>query len=399
MGVTIEPARPWVRRTLGVLALASVLAVVLATTGILRQGGPAAPASSTTATTPGPVAAPPVAPPAAELAPAVPAPAAVPAAVVRRAPVAAAVAYPGALLDAPPAAVVAYQRAATIVDAAADCNLDWLVLAAIARIESDHGRGADGRHTVDLDGLVTPALVGARQDGRGGRSRVDDTDAGTIDHDRRWDAPVGPLGLLPATWASVAVDADGDTVRDPQDLDDASLAASVLLCAGGHDLGKPAALREALASYHPTKGFVATVLALVARYDEELTDVPLAVPMLSGSLDVAALCDCADELATGLRHAEAKVRRSGGGSTRTAAEPGPRPDSGTPPASEPDPTPEPEPTPDPTPGPEPTPEPDPVVTPDPEPAPEPPPTTEPDPAPAPEATATATEEPLTTVQG
>ncbi|NGZ99475.1 lytic transglycosylase domain-containing protein [Nocardioides sp. W3-2-3] len=269
MGVTTGSAARWVRRGLGLLVLASVLAVVLATTGILNQGDRPAPAA-TSADAALPVAPPSVAPEVvapAQVPAAVPAPLPVQAVAVRRAPVAAA--YPGALLDAPPAAVAAYQRAATIIDSAADCNLDWLVLAALGRIESDHGRGTDGRHRVSEEGLVRPALVGAPQNGRGGRSRVDDTDGGALDRNRRWDAAVGPLGLLPATWATVAVDADGDGVRDPQDLDDATLAASVLLCAGGHDLGKPAALRAALTSYHRTKGFAAAVLALVTRYDTE----------------------------------------------------------------------------------------------------------------------------------
>lgn len=181
-----------------------------------------------------------------------------PAAGVRRQRVGGPSDFPGSLGSAPPAAVAAYQRAAVILESASQCALEWTVLAAIGRVESDHGRG--------------PALR-APLDGRGGRGELADTDGGVLDHDRRWDAPVGPMTLLPSTWRSVAVDADGDGARNPRDLDDAALAAAVLLCSQG-GLEDPAALKAALASYHRAAGFVPTVLALAARYERQAGQVP-----------------------------------------------------------------------------------------------------------------------------
>lgn len=181
-----------------------------------------------------------------------------PAAGVRRQRVGGPSDFPGSLGSAPPAAVVAYQRAAGILESASKCRLDWTVLAAIGRVESDHGRG--------------PALH-APLDGRAGRGSLPDTDGGVIDRDERWDAPVGPMALLPSTWRSVAVDADADGARNPRDLDDAALAAAVLLCSQGR-LGDPAVLQDALASYHRAPGFVPTVRALAARYERQAAQVP-----------------------------------------------------------------------------------------------------------------------------
>ena len=187
--------------------------------------------------------------------------------------------YPGLLASAPLPAIAAYQRAAMIIDSAADCGLRWIVLAAIGRVESNHGRAG---------------AFGAPLDGRGGSGVVPDTDRGTVDNDQRWDAPIGPMRLLPTTWTAVAVDADNDGIRNPQDLDDAALAAAVLLCSHGN-LARPGALRAALASYHPAPGFVRTVLVLAARYAEQATPLPpppAVVPPLPALPVLDPLCEC-----------------------------------------------------------------------------------------------------------
>ncbi|KAB2807170.1 hypothetical protein F9L07_27135 [Pimelobacter simplex] len=197
---------------------------------------------------------------------------------VRRAPVARPSDLPGSLGSAPPAAVLAYQRAATIMDTASRCGLPWTVLAAVGRVESDHGRGPKGDHRVGRAGRVKPGYVAASLDGRGGRGELPDTDLGALDGDPRWDAPVGPLGLLPATWSRVAVDADNNGVRDPQDLDDAALAAAVLLCAD-QDLGTRRGLKASLAAFHPGDGFVPAVLAIARRYEKQAAQVPAPPPV------------------------------------------------------------------------------------------------------------------------
>ena len=48
------------------------------------------------------------------------------------------------------------------------------------------------------------------------------------------------MQFIPSTWAVVGVDADGDGERNPQDIDDAALAAAVYLCSGNEDLSTDA---------------------------------------------------------------------------------------------------------------------------------------------------------------
>ena len=99
-------------------------------------------------------------------------------------------------LDLPVTAVGAYRAAATVMrEVDAGCGLSWTLLAAIGRVESDHGRYAGA--TLGSDGVSAPLIRGVALDGTGPVARVRDTDAGTVDGDRRWDRAVGPMQFLP----------------------------------------------------------------------------------------------------------------------------------------------------------------------------------------------------------
>ncbi|TIC89030.1 hypothetical protein E8D34_00465 [Nocardioides sp. GY 10113] len=172
------------------------------------------------------------------------------------------------IADIPPLALIAYQRAEQVLDAAAEsCRLDWTVLAAIGRVESDHGRRGDAR--ISAQGIVRPALVSAPLGGGVDRQRTPDTDQGTLDGDRRWDHAVGPMQLTPAQWSVVGVDGDGDGTRNPQDLDDAVLAAGVTLCGPGKDLSAAGNLRSALARYNPARGYAGLVIRVARHFAED----------------------------------------------------------------------------------------------------------------------------------
>ncbi len=122
----------------------------------------------------------------------------------------------------PAAALAAYQRAETVINAAdPSCKLSWQLIAAIGRVESDHGR-VNGNSLSDA-GVAQPGIYGIALDGTRNTQAIRDTDAGQYDADATWDRAVGPMQFIPATWSVVGVDGDNDGKRNPQDVDDAAL--------------------------------------------------------------------------------------------------------------------------------------------------------------------------------
>jgi membrane-bound lytic murein transglycosylase B len=177
----------------------------------------------------------------------------------------------------PAAALAAYQRAETVINSAdTDCHLSWQLVAAIGRVESDHGR--TNGNTLDTQGVARPGIFGLPLNGADGTSRISDTDAGQYDSDDAWDRAVGPMQFIPSTWSVVGVDADGDGQRNPQDVDDAALATAVYLCSGGEDLGTTTGQRAAVYRYNHSQSYVDLVLSIMAAYlDGEFTSVPNGV--------------------------------------------------------------------------------------------------------------------------
>jgi membrane-bound lytic murein transglycosylase B len=178
----------------------------------------------------------------------------------------------------PAVALAAYQRAATVIDAADQtCHLPWQLVAAIGRVESDHGR-AQG-NVLTSRGIDKPGIFGPVLDGKHGTVLIEDTDAGQYDGDARYDRAVGPMQFIPSTWAIVGVDADNDGKRDPQDIYDATLASAVYLCSGPDDLAKSAGQRAAVYRYNHSQQYVDLVLAIEKAYlAGDFTSVPDGTP-------------------------------------------------------------------------------------------------------------------------
>ena len=166
--------------------------------------------------------------------------------------------------DIPMSALAAYQRAAAVVTTAdRACALDWTLLAAVGMVESDHGRLKSSK--LDASGTATPAIYGPALTTAAG-DRAPDTDAGAVDKLTSGDRAVGPMQFIPSTWPLVAVDGDGDGVRDPQDIDDAALAAAVYLCSGDEDVSTDAGKQAALTRYNRSEAYVSTVLKIAKGY-------------------------------------------------------------------------------------------------------------------------------------
>jgi hypothetical protein len=165
----------------------------------------------------------------------------------------------------PAAALAAYQRAAQVIDAAdASCHIEWPLIAAIGRVESNHGRY--GGNTLTESGISKPGIYGIPLDGSNGTAKITDTDAGQFDNDPIYDRAVGPMQFIPSTWSVVGVDGDGDGRRDPQDINDAALATAVYLCSGHENLSTPAGQQAAVYRYNHSQDYVDLVLAIMRAY-------------------------------------------------------------------------------------------------------------------------------------
>lgn len=207
----------------------------------------------------------------------------------------------------PSVALAAYQRGAQIIDSAdKGCNIPWELIAAIGRVESDHGRY--GGNTLSDKGISKPGIYGPVLDGKNGTAAVQDTDGGQLDKDTVYDRAVGPMQFIPSTWSVVKVDADGDGQRNPQDINDAALATAVYLCSGSDNLGTRHGQETAVYRYNHSHDYVNLVLRIMEAYQQgEYTAVP------SGSSGGTLFTPSYSTAIQQRRHAAA-VRRSHGGS-------------------------------------------------------------------------------------
>ncbi len=174
----------------------------------------------------------------------------------------------------PAPALAAYQRGAQIINAAdKTCNIPWELIAAIGRVESDHGRY--GGNTLTESGVSKPGIYGIALNGKNGTQAINDTDGGQLDKDPVYDRAVGPMQFIPSTWQVVKVDADGDDQRNPQDMDDAALATAVYLCSGKDNLSTRTGQEAAVYRYNHSRDYVNLVLRIMEAYSSgDYTAVP-----------------------------------------------------------------------------------------------------------------------------
>ena len=138
------------------------------------------------------------------------------------------------------------------------CRIPVMLLAAIGEVESSslRGRRLDASHDA-VPPVRGPALTGS------GYAAIRDSDGGRYDGDPVWDRAVGPMQFIPATWRIWGADGNGDGIRDPQNIEDAALAAANYLCAGGRDLSQAADLRAAVLSYNHSQRYLSTVVGII----------------------------------------------------------------------------------------------------------------------------------------
>ena len=164
----------------------------------------------------------------------------------------------------PARALRAYVSAAvTANDSTPQCGIGWNTLAAVGFVESAHGTYGGG--SLDSTGQATGPIVGPSLNGAG-FAAIADTDGGALDGDADWDHAVGPMQFIPSTWRIAGMDANGDGMADPSNLDDAALSAAMYLCAHGRNLTTAQGWTDAIHAYNQSDAYIRQVRSQATAY-------------------------------------------------------------------------------------------------------------------------------------
>ena len=130
------------------------------------------------------------------------------------------------------------------------CHLGWTTLAGVGAIESGHGT-TGGRQLLP-SGLSDRQITGPLLNGAGGYAAISNGQGG-------WSSALGPMQFIQSSWDRWGSDANGDGVKDVNNIFDAALAAGRYLCADGRDLATAHGWTAAIYSYNHDVAYVQNV--------------------------------------------------------------------------------------------------------------------------------------------
>lgn len=144
-----------------------------------------------------------------------------------------------------------------------ECGVTWNTLAGIGWIESHHGE-LYGAH-IDDNGNMTEPIFGQPLVGDG-TMNIPDFDNGNFDGDPLHDRAVGPMQILPQTWAAWHANGNLDDNEDGQNIDDSVVAAANYLCYSSDTMTTPEGWRKSLWSYNQLDTYANDVMAKANDY-------------------------------------------------------------------------------------------------------------------------------------
>jgi membrane-bound lytic murein transglycosylase B len=173
----------------------------------------------------------------------------------------------------PARALQAYAYAYTVMAASQpSCHLTWVTLAGIAAVESQHG--TIGGRTLLPDGRPSSPIIGIALNGTNGTKAIPASDGGLLDGDKMWEHAVGPFQFIPSAWAVWRADAHGDGFTDPQNIDNAALAAAKYLCSANRNLSFGDDWLRAILSYNASLDYARQVYGFAQQYARNAQTAP-----------------------------------------------------------------------------------------------------------------------------
>jgi hypothetical protein len=144
-----------------------------------------------------------------------------------------------------------------------ECGLTWNTLAGIGWVESHHGE-LFGDY-IDDDGFMSVPIYGIPLVGNG-TMNIPDFDDGNFDGSAEYDRAVGPMQIIPQTWAAWNVDGNGDGNPQGQQIDDAVVSAANYLCFSSDDMNTPEGWRQGLWGYNQLDSYADDVRDMANEY-------------------------------------------------------------------------------------------------------------------------------------
>ena len=144
-----------------------------------------------------------------------------------------------------------------------ECGVTWNTLAGIGWIESHHGElyGA----VIKPDGFMSEPIYGQPLVGNG-TMNIPDFDDGNFDGDPLHDRAVGPMQIIPQTWAAWHVDGNGDGDPNGQQIDDSVVSAANYLCFSSDTMTTAEGWTKSLWSYNQLDSYADDVRAMANEY-------------------------------------------------------------------------------------------------------------------------------------
>lgn len=145
-----------------------------------------------------------------------------------------------------------------------NCHLSWNTLAGIGWVESRHGTIFGG--SIQPNGNAVPDIFGIPLDGSQNTQKMTDFDGGNFDGTADFDRAVGPMQIVPRTWAAWHSDGNNDGDENGQNIDDTALAAGRYLCYSAGDMATQEGWQKGIWSYNQVPKYMTDVANKANEY-------------------------------------------------------------------------------------------------------------------------------------